>query len=197
MRTREGNKEQAILEAATKIFAETGYHEAKISKIAEVAGIATGSIYLYFRNKDEILKKIFSLLWERLYTELNIAEKRKDLTSVEKLESMLDLIFDLFTENPSLAIVFSREHDISTIKNRDSEVPYFNKFIETGEKIIVEGIKNKVFNSNIEIPIFRHFLLGGIRYILHHWAENPKDFPLNVIRQNIKFLVKKGILTIQ
>lgn len=196
MRTREGNKEQAIIEAAIKVFAETGYHEAKISKIAEIAGIATGSIYLYFKNKEEILKKIFFMLWERLAKDLEIVQLRDDLTPIEKLEFLLDILFDLFTENPSLAIVFSREHNINIIKSRDSESPDFSKFLATGEKIIVEGINKKVFNSNINIPIFRHFVLGGVRYILHSWAENPKDFPLSVIRQNLKFLIKKGILVV-
>lgn len=197
MRTREGNKEKAIIEAAIKVFAETGYHESKISKIAETAGIATGSIYLYFKNKEEILSKIFYSLWERLATDLKATQERSDLNPVEKLESMLDLIFDLFTENPSLAIVFSREHNISKIRSNDSDIPYFGSFLETGEKIITEGVEKNVFNANINIAIFKHFVLGGMRYILHYWAENPKDFPLNLIRQNLKFFIKKGILLVQ
>ena len=197
MRTKEGNKEQAIIEGAIKVFAETGFHESKISKIAETAGIATGSIYLYFKNKEEILYKIFFKLWERLSNELQIIEKRSDLNPVEKLEGMIDLIFDLFTENPSLAIVFSREHNINIIRSHDSESPYFSSFVLTGEKIISEGVNKKIFNSNINIAIFRHFVLGGVRYVLHQWAENPKDFPLNLIRQNLKYFIKKGILLVQ
>lgn len=197
MRTREGNKEQAIIEAAIKVFAETGYHESKISKIAETAGIATGSIYLYFKNKEEILYKIFYMLWQRLATDLQATQERSDLNPVEKFESMLDLIFDLFTENPALAIVFSREHSMSRVRTGGSEIPHFRNFLETGEKIIIEGINKKVFNSNINIAIFKHYVLGGVRFILHEWAENPKDFPLNLIRQNLKYFIKKGILLVQ
>jgi TetR/AcrR family fatty acid metabolism transcriptional regulator len=197
MRTKEGNKEQAIIEAAIKVFAETGYHESKISKIAEVAGIATGSIYLYFKNKEEILHKIFFFVWANLSKELSIIQKRDDLTPVEKLESMLDLIFDLFTENPHLAIVFCREHNINSIRPQDPEAPYFNNFLDMGEKIVIEGVEKNIFNSNINIAIFKHFVLGGAKYILHQWAENPKDFPLNIIRQNMKFFIKKGILLAQ
>lgn len=194
MRTREGNKEKDILKSAIEVFAQTGYHDAKISRIAENAGVATGSIYLYFKNKEELLARIFETLWEKLYCELNAIQTRTDLNSIEKLEGLLDLIFDIFTDNPSLATVFANDYYRHTTKIADH---YFNVFLQAGEELIVEGINKKVFNPNINVLIFRHFVLGGVSNLLHQWADNPKDFPLNVIRQNLKFIVKRGILIVQ
>jgi len=71
MRVKEGNKERDIIVAAVKIFASMGYHNAKISKIAETAGVATGSVYVYFKNKEDVLLKIFSDLWNKMYDELD------------------------------------------------------------------------------------------------------------------------------
>jgi len=197
MRTREGNKERAIIESAIKVFAETGYHESKISKIAEIAGIATGSIYLYFKNKEEILERIFQDVWSRLDSELSIIEARLDFGPVEKLDGMIDLIFVMLTENSSLAMIFSREYLTKTDLNSTAIMPLYNSFFTTGEKIIGEGINKKVFSPTINVSIFRHFVLGGVRNILHQWAEDPTDFPLDLIRQNLKDFIKKGILIVK
>lgn len=58
--TRErAEKHEKILEAAIDVFAEKGFHHARISDIARKAGVADGTIYLYFRNKDDVLLHIF------------------------------------------------------------------------------------------------------------------------------------------
>ncbi|MGE5499441.1 MAG: TetR/AcrR family transcriptional regulator, partial [Syntrophothermus sp.] len=111
MRTKEGNKEQDILESAIKIFAETGYHNAKIHKIAETAGVATGSVYVYYKNKEAILLTIFEKLWEKLFFELNTLVQKDEASPVEKLDGMIDLLFDVFIQNPSMALVFVNEQN--------------------------------------------------------------------------------------
>ena len=58
MRVKEGNKREDIIKAAIKVFAKNGFHNAKISKIAEVANVAAGSVYLYFKSKEDILYQI-------------------------------------------------------------------------------------------------------------------------------------------
>jgi TetR/AcrR family transcriptional regulator, fatty acid metabolism regulator protein len=194
MRIKEGNKEEDILRAAVKVFAETGYHNAKMSKIAEVAEVATGSLYVYFKNKEQILLRIFEMVWEKLYTNLLILVKREDLNPIEKFDSMIDMIFDSFTESPAIAIVIANEQHHLQFRRKEEFTLYFEKFLDLGEKIILEGIKNKTFNPNVDIKIFRHFFLGGFRDLITNWAENNEEFKLNQIRQNIKFLAKNGIL---
>jgi len=100
MRKREGNKEQAILDAAVKVFAQYGYHRAKISSVAEHADVATGSVYLYFENKESILLTIFDRLWTELTDGLRIIVKRSDIDPSQKLDLVIDKLFDLFIANP-------------------------------------------------------------------------------------------------
>jgi hypothetical protein len=71
---------------------------------------------------------------------------------------------------------------------------FYNEFLDLAEEIIHEGIEKKIFNSNIDIKLFRHFVTGGLRTLLHEWAHRPAEFPLNRIRQNVKYLSKNGIL---
>jgi TetR/AcrR family transcriptional regulator, fatty acid metabolism regulator protein len=194
MRIKEGNKEEDILRAAVKVFADSGYHDSKMSKIAEVAGVATGSLYVYYKNKEQILLKIFDMVWEKLYKNLLKLVSRYDLNPIEKFDSMIDMIFDAFTESPSIAIVIANEQHHLQFRRKDEFTQYFEKILNLGEKIISEGIKNKTFNPNVDIKIFRHFFLGGFRELITKWAINNEEYKLNRIRQNIKFLAKNGIL---
>jgi len=193
MRVKEGNKEKDILEAAIKVFAEVGYHKAKISKIAEIAGVATGSVYLYFKDKEDILLKIFEDIWNRLYEELNSVKSNDSLSPFDKFDAMIDLIFDIYIEKPALAIVFVNEQNHIQKSAEDRFTSYYEKFLNLGEEIIKEGIAKKQFSPNLDIKILRYFIFGAIRSLLQHWAIDPKTYPLNKIRQNIKFITKYGI----
>ncbi len=193
MRIKEGNKDKDILEAAIKVFAEEGFHKAKISKIAELAGVATGSVYVYYKNKNDILITIFKGLWERLYTELKNISSSQILSPIEKVDALLDLVFDVFTENPTLALVFVNEQQNLSRVDRENSINYYEKFLDEGEKVISEGIAQGIFSENIDLKIFRLYIFGSIRHLLQYWASNPKTLQLNKIRQNMKYLTKHGI----
>jgi TetR/AcrR family fatty acid metabolism transcriptional regulator len=193
MRLKEGNKEKDILDAAVRIFAKSGYHKAKISKVAEDAGVATGSVYVYFKSKEDILLKIFSNLWNKLYDELDIVVKNSSLSSSEKLDSMIDLLFDVFTEKPALALVYVNEQNHLERSIKNGFTHYYSKFLDEGEKIIESGIKDGLFSEHVDITIFRHFVFGAIRHLVHCWAGDPSTFPLSKTRLNVKLLIKRGI----
>ncbi len=193
MRKKEGHKEEAILKAAVKIFAERGYHNAKISQVAEEASVATGSIYVYFKNKEDILLKIFEEIWRPLYLELKKISTNRKLQSIEKIEYLIDLVFDFFIENPAKAIVFVNEQNHLLKKTEIQFTDYYEKFMKLGEGIIKSGIRKGAFNK-VDVIIFRYFILGGLRNLLNHWAENPGVFSLNKIRENVKYLLKNGLL---
>lgn len=193
MRRKEGNKEQDITTAAIEVFAEDGYHEAKISKIAELANVATGSVYLYFESKEDLLVKIFSDLWIKLISLVNTINQRDDLSSTEKLEGFIDTAFDVFTANSKLALLFVKEQP-HFLQEKDNKLNIlYNNFLEIGEKILDEGVNNNSFNKNLDKKITKNFIYGGIRHLLHLWALNPDEYPLNKVRQDIKYIVKKGI----
>jgi TetR/AcrR family fatty acid metabolism transcriptional regulator len=193
MRNKEGNKEAGILESAIKIFAKNGYHNSRISQIAKEAGIASGSVYLYYKNKEDLLARIFENVWKQLYNEISIIHKRRDLSAIDKIEFLIDLIFDIFSANPPLATVFVNEQ-IHLKKDTNTFFRFYNDFFNTGEKIIEAGIKEGSINSNLNITVFKFFLMGGMKYLLENWAKDSKGFQLTTLRQNVKLIIKKGIL---
>lgn len=194
MRTREGNKEKDIIEAAIEVFAKEGYHNAKISKIADQAGVSTGSVYLYYKSKEDILLEIFKRLWLELSTKTQALIRRPDVDSTGKLEGMIDLLFDMFASNPSLGIVFVNEQNHLVQRGGGDFSPLYEKYLDLAQQGLNEGIKNGTFNPNVELKVVRQFIFGGMRNLIHQWAHNPKEYPLNTIRMNVKTIMKNGIV---
>ncbi|MEJ5263002.1 MAG: TetR/AcrR family transcriptional regulator, partial [Ignavibacterium sp.] len=144
MRKKEGNKEQDIINAAIEVFAKQGYHEAKISEIAAIANVATGSVYLYFESKEDLLVKIFSGLWMKLISLVKSIYDRDDLSSIEKLDGFIDIVFDVFTANSKLALLFVKEQP-HFLQDKDNKLNIlYNNFLEIGEKIIDEGVNKNL-----------------------------------------------------
>ncbi len=193
MRLKEGNKEQDILNAAVEIFAKHGYHKAKIRDIAEKANVAVGSVYVYYNNKEDILLKIFENIWEPLYKELKKIYENPQLSFRQKFDYLIDLVFDCYIEEPYKAQVFVNEQNFLRKKSPKKFTNYYELFMRTGEKIFKKGIEAGVYNE-VDISIFKRFILGGLRDLLLEWANKPNPTNLNNIRESVKFFCKKGIL---
>ena len=194
MRKKEGNKQEAILEAAIVVFAQQGFHKAKISRIADEAGVAVGSVYLYFKNKEEILLNIFDNIWKRLYEEINELSINKNLNPDKIITKIMDLFFDILSDNPAKTLVFINEQNHLLQNNFNNFTPYYEKFWSKAEKIFNEGKKQNIFNKDLNYLVFRFYIFGALRNLLHGWVQNPKKFPLLTIRKNVINLVSNGIL---
>jgi TetR/AcrR family transcriptional regulator, fatty acid metabolism regulator protein len=192
MRTKEGNKEKDILNAAIKVFAEYGYNDAKISKIAEVANVASGSVYLYYKSKDNILLCIFKQIWDQLSNELEVLINNSQISPIEKIDGMIDLIFDMFANNSPMGIIFVTEHNNPKLTREIKS--YTKRFLNLGQSVLEDGKENGFFTTNLDFEIFSSFLFGGLRHLIHLWALDPVGMPLNAIRFNVKSIFKYGIL---
>jgi TetR/AcrR family transcriptional regulator, fatty acid metabolism regulator protein len=194
MRTRSGDKERSIANAAVKVFARDGFHGAKISRIAREAGVATGSVYLYFRNKESILHHLFTELWRAMNGSFAGLLARHELTAREKVEELIDSIFGLFAPNPSLALLFVNEQPQLLREGSGEFMHYYIEFLRMGEQVVREGIRDGEFNPHIDPRYFTNFVFGGIRQILHQWARAQRQFPLNTVRNTVKDITLYGLL---
>ncbi len=193
MRLKEGHKEKDIIEAAIKVFAEFGYHNAKISTIAKKANVATGSVYVYYKNKEDILFNIFDKLWQELFEKLRIVSDNNSLEPEEKVELMVDMVFEVFSGNPSLAVVFVNEQNNIIRLGEYRFNDYYEKFLDIAEAVMKEGIAKGNFRKEIDLNVFRNFIFGAIRYLLHVWAADPKKIGIKKISSTVKNLLLHGI----
>src|SRR5438552_17807271 len=102
------DKRETLLRAAIRVFAHNGYFNSKVADIAREAGVADGTVYLYFKSKEEILHSIFDRSMEEA-----IADGRKRLDKIvdprERLRSIAHMHLDRLGADRDLAVVFQVE----------------------------------------------------------------------------------------
>lgn len=194
MRRRSGNKSQDITNAAVKVFARDGFHGAKITRIAQEAGVATGSVYLYFRNKESILHHLFNEIWQRIRDQLAIVISRRDTTPREKVEEIIDRVVMLFSKNPDLALVFVNEQHHLVRKGSAEFMRYYEDFLKLGEDVVREGIRRGEFRPEIDPRVASNFVFGGLYQLLQRWAISQGEFPLITIRRGIRAIAVSGLM---
>ncbi len=194
MRKRSGNKERDIANAAVKVFARDGFHGAKITRIAKEAGVATGSVYLYFHNKESILHHLFIEIWQRIRDQLAIVASRTETSPRDKVEEIIDRVFMLFSKNPDLALVFVNEQHHLVREGTADFMKYYEDFLKLGEEVVREGIRIGQFRPEIDPRVASNFVFGGLRQLLQRWAISKGDFPLITIRRAIKTIAISGLL---
>jgi TetR/AcrR family fatty acid metabolism transcriptional regulator len=100
MRQKNQEKYKRIIDAATKVFAEKGFYKAKVSEIAQQAGVADGTIYIYFDHKDDILISLFE---EKMKEVLD--NMKEQISSDTKFFEYLDLIGDIIEEGKERGLI--------------------------------------------------------------------------------------------
>src|SRR5215472_12404786 len=138
------DKRAAILRAAICVFANNGYFNSKVADIAREAGVADGTVYLYFKSKEEILHSIFDRNMEEA-----IADGRKRLEGItdprEKLRCIAQLHLERLGADRELAIVFQVELRGSTKFMEEFSAAGFAEYLDLLRKIIEEGQHSAVF----------------------------------------------------
>ncbi len=152
-------KERKILEAAAIVIAQKGYHDAKVSDIAKLAGVADGTIYLYFKNKDDILLTILSNALKDLNKRL-IIELDKINDVEDKLRKIIDNHFNFITQDDSLAQVIQIELRGCSTFMRGGVFPELRNYLKIIEETLLYGIKMGNIKEDIDVKIVAKSLFG-------------------------------------
>ncbi|MDX6698061.1 MAG: TetR/AcrR family transcriptional regulator, fatty acid metabolism regulator protein [Solirubrobacteraceae bacterium] len=96
------DKRRHILDAAVRVFARQGFHQCRVSDIADEAGVAYGLVYHYFSSKEEILDTLFLERWDVLVSVIGEVADREDLHPRERLDQIASFIVDSYRHDPEL-----------------------------------------------------------------------------------------------
>ncbi len=194
MKKIKGDKESEILEAAVRVFAQKGFHKSKMAAIAEEAGVGAGTLYNYFSDKDHMFDRVFDDMCKAFYTGIEPLRARDDFSCLEKLEGAVDLVFDILGPYPDLITVFANEFEPRIKEGDPSFMEDYNRFKDVFISLIERGAEAHCFNPNIPAPIACEFIMGGIKRIIYAMALEPDRYSLSFMRQNVKLMIRKGIL---
>lgn len=187
-------QEEIIQNAAIALFAIKGFSESTIIDIAHKAAVSKKSIYHHFSNKKQILVSLLERIWQRLADEMIDLAKNTEFDPLEKIDIMIDRTIDVFADNPQLTLVFFNEHNPVIRGNYDSLNAHYVHYLKAFAHIFEHGIQKDYINPHIDGRVFLFFVHGGLRSLLNEWAMHPDLFPLEKIRESIKYQIKHGIL---
>jgi TetR/AcrR family fatty acid metabolism transcriptional regulator len=188
------DKREAILRAATKVFARSGYFSSKVADIAGEAGIADGTVYLYFKSKDEILHSIFDRAMEQF-----IAEGRRELAAIEKPVDRLRRIAELHLErlgaDRDTAIVFQVELRGSIKHMQEFSAAGFAEYLNIIRDTIETGQKSGDFRSDIKPIVAAKILYGALDEMVTNWVLSSRAYPLAPMAGEVLKIFMDGMRT--
>jgi len=178
------NRREQIIDAAVEVFAEKGFYNAKVTDVAHTAGVADGTIYLYFKNKDDLLISLFESKMEKILDRFN-ATLQTASSAGEKLKRFIQLHFQMVEENQHLAEVFQVELRQSGKFIKDYHNQKFIDFLNVIGQIIREGQLSGEFRKNIRINTAKLAVFGAIDEIARQWilTAEPKSQLQDIARE--------------
>ena len=170
-------KREAILRAAIRVFARNGYFNSKVADIASAAGVADGTVYLYFKSKEEILHLIFDTSMEKA-----IAEARKLIKNVtdprEKLRLVATMHLERLGADRDLAIVFQVELRGSTKFMEEFSAAGFAEYLSLLRTTFEEGQRAGVFRRDLNSKIVAKVLFGALDEMATNWIISRRRYQL-------------------
>lgn len=185
-------KYKKIIDAAVAVIAEHGFDQAQISKIAKQAGVADGTIYLYFKNKEDLLISLFREKMGQFieHIENEISEK----TSIEdKLFTLIEMHFRQLSADYRLAIVTQLELRQSNkgLRAKISEV--LKRYLAVIDDILEKGIEQGVFDADLDVRLARQMIFGTLDETVTNWVLNERKYELTSLAGPVNHLLIHGL----
>jgi len=187
------DKRETILRSAIKVFAQKGYFNSKVADIAKEAGIADGTVYLYFKSKEEILHSVFDRAMEEFIT-----EGKKEIAEISEPDKRLRRIAQLHLErlgaDRDLAIVFQVELRGSIKFMQAFSAAGFAEYLDIIQQTIVEGQRTGVFRQNLNPTICSKILFGALDEMVTNWILSAKPYKLAPIADTVLEVFLDGMI---
>lgn len=185
-------KRKALLESAINVFSEKGFHNAKISEIAREAGVADGTTYLYFKNKDDLLMKAVENLFEQKIVEM--AESiEKETTGLDKLLRFAEEHITIFTKDPKVVRFLAVE--LRQSKEFYAKYPEFKplrRYLSYLRRICDEAIEEGSIR-NIDSRALSYIVFGTVNFVITEWAMQDNPFDLKEVKNYVIDILRHGI----
>lgn len=162
-------KRERILKAAVKVFAKNGFYATRVSEIAKAAGVADGTIYLYFENKDDVLITIFEEGIQQLLAILREVAA-SDEPFDRRVSRIIELQLGLLEEQRDLAEVITVNLRQSSTLLKQYATPLFMEYIDVIAGLVRDGQKQGAFRKDLNPRVVARGLFGALDAILLTWA---------------------------
>ena len=191
--SRTNEKRARILDAAVKVFAERGFHSATVAEIARGAGVADGTIYLYFKGKDDLLLRLF----DEKMTEL-VAEVKEALSTERnapgKLRRFIQLHLALVERNPDLASVLIVELRQSAQFLKAADRQKLAAYVDLIAEVVREGQERGELDGNVSPATVKRAIFGALDELALGWLMSGRRSPLKKTAAEVAQWLVRGLL---
>ena len=174
---RDPDKPQQIIEAAVRVFAREGYYNSRVSDIAREAGIAAGTIYLYFKTKDDILVTLFRDKMAKFVGALRKAIAGEP-DAASKVRRLVSLHFRMLEENPDLAEVVQVELRQGQKFFRGASSQEIGAYFALIGSVLEEGVAERRFRSDLPVKVATKMLFGAMDQMATSWVLGKRGYQL-------------------
>ena len=160
-----GDKYQRILDAAVEVIAENGYFNSPVSAIAARAGVADGTIYLYFKSKDDVLRTAIDRTFDKFHAQ--VAERFETVKDPrEQLEYIAQVHLESHAVNRSMAILMQTEVRQSAKFIAEFSHHHLVKYIQLVREVVRRGQQDGIFRRDVSDGVVAHCMFGAIDELL-------------------------------
>jgi TetR/AcrR family fatty acid metabolism transcriptional regulator len=175
------DKSSRILKAAEIVFAEKGYIQATISDIAKISNVSEGTIYGYFKNKQELL---LSIAEKEIKDHIdNLKEIFEIKTPLRKLRRFIRFHFLQYLTRPNFSKVFLLHIQLNKMFYESSVYKIFQQYTDIITEILNEGKDHGSIRRNVNTRIFKNLLLGAFSHMALRWLFLKKEAEANKTRE--------------
>src|SRR6266852_2110727 len=186
------DKRVAILRAATRVFARNGYFNSKVADIARAAEVADGTVYLYFKSKEEILHSIFDQnMAEAIASGRKLIENLVDPR--EKLRRIAKLHLERLGADRDLAVVFQVELRGSTKFMEEFSAAGFAEYLALLRRTFEEGQRVGVFRKELNATVAAKILFGALDEMATNWIISKRSYKLEPMAEVVMDVFLNGV----
>ena len=188
------HKYDRILEAAVKVFAEQGFFQSTVSQIAKEAGVADGTIYLYFKNKDDILVHFFSVKTKQVFARLREEVDKADNT-IDKLRNLIRKHLEEFQGDMNIAVVYLTETHKSHRLVEEQIKAMSKMYLDIVAEIVEQGQAEGIIRKDLYMGLLKRFIVGSVNEVINTWIHSGGKYDLVSMSEPLVELFLRGIGT--
>ena len=185
-------RRQQIIVAAKRVFSEKGFNKATMEDIAHEAELSPGTLYLYFKNKDDILVQFFSYrtkqVFESFREEVNRAE-----TSADKLRNLVRRHLAEFQRDRDGAVVYQVETHQSSRLAEEQIREMSKMYRDLISEILELGQQEGTIRKDLYVGLVKRFIIGAVDEVINTWLHSNGEYDLVSMADPLVELFMTGI----
>jgi len=185
-------RKEQVLQAAVEVFGRSNFENGSISEIARRAGVSEGTIYQYFKNKQDLFFSIPREKTKAFTGQLDL--HLKGMTDVrDKIRKFVWYYLYFFTTNPAYARSLMLEMRISRAFTKSASYKGIRRFTNQALEILKEGQDQGVIRQDVDIYLSRHLLLGILEHVVTRWLLRGEQEDIIQHSGQVSDLILNGI----